>query len=86
MSGGSAQLKAEDLRLWAVVASTVKPAKGRVMPQAPTPMALHPVKAAPVTEGSRYVSMIWLNGDDPGSDFTGCGSNDSSTRIFPDST
>lgn len=52
MSGGSAQLKAEDLRLWAVVASTVKPAKGRVMPQAPTPMALHPVKAAPAKPAS----------------------------------
>ena len=48
----SAALKPEDLRLWAVVASTVKPARGRVMPQAPKPVAVHapgshkPAKAA----------------------------------------
>ena len=35
------RLQPEDLRLWAIVAATVKPAKGRAVPQAPKPIALH---------------------------------------------
>jgi DNA-nicking Smr family endonuclease len=51
----SEALKPEDLRLWAVVAATVKPARGRVMPLAPKPVAVHapgshkPPKPAPAT-------------------------------------
>lgn len=47
------RLQPEDLRLWAIVAATVKPAKGRSIPQAPKPVALHahpppaPLKARP---------------------------------------
>jgi DNA-nicking Smr family endonuclease len=34
-------LAPEDLRLWAIVASTVKPAKGRTAPKAPKPVLVH---------------------------------------------
>lgn len=48
-------LRPEDLRLWAVVAATVKPARGRAVPTAPQPVAVHahppPGRARP-TAGS----------------------------------
>lgn len=40
-------LAPEDLRLWAIVASTVKPARGRAVPQAPKPVLLHAHKGPP---------------------------------------
>jgi DNA-nicking Smr family endonuclease len=53
-------LAPEDLRLWAIIAATVKPAKGRAAPQAPKPVLMHahkgetpkpaPPPARPVTK------------------------------------
>ena len=34
-------LAPEDLRLWSIVAATVKPAKGRTVPMAPRPVGVH---------------------------------------------
>lgn len=43
-------LAPEDLRLWAIVAATVKPAKGRSVPKAPRPVMVHAHKGeAPKT-------------------------------------
>lgn len=36
-----AALRPEDLRLWSIVAATVKPARGRAAPAAPQPVAVH---------------------------------------------